>query len=96
MGIEEVSENEFGLGLIQNPVVSGTQLSIKLYGNTTQKTDLVLYNAQGNQVSILKQGISLTNDTEQILTVPVDYAPGIYFLSLRTNGKQFTQKLIIQ
>lgn len=85
-----------GLNVYPNPV--DNQLTIEIEGKSgANQVSAAIYDLQGRRVSTLAQGLSFTDkvslnwDSNQ---GPMNISSGVYFLSVRLNGKLMEQKIV--
>lgn len=79
-------------GIAPNPAVGATQLKYFLptAGNVTVK----VFNTIGSEVATLQNGPQAAG--EQSLTWNADVAPGIYHISIASNGRSDSRKVVVK
>jgi len=91
VGIEE-SKNELIFNIFPNPAKN--TVTIKIGNDLSGEVNIVLTDLTGKLVSIISERKNII--AGQSFTFSVEnFAQGMYFISLRNNQKQLTQKLLI-
>jgi uncharacterized protein YdeI (BOF family) len=85
-----------GLRVYPNPLAD--QLTVEIEGKSGEnKVSAAIYDLQGRRVSTLAQGLSFTDKVNLNWNSnqgPVNISSGVYFLSVRLNGKLMEKKIV--
>jgi hypothetical protein len=86
-----------GLALVlgQNPVRRGEALELTLVAANAEWIDLDLYDAQGRRVAALFHGALPAGLSRRRWTPAREVTSGLYFLRLRANGANRSEKVIL-
>jgi len=83
---------EFDFSISPNPVSGKAMISIA--GETVRYVELMLYDHTGTMVKKVFEG-KLSASTRNIEMNCSDFAPGIYFLNLKSTGDSLSKKLVV-
>ncbi|MEM9822384.1 MAG: T9SS type A sorting domain-containing protein [Bacteroidota bacterium] len=90
---EIVDKAVFNFELQPNPAFGEVQISYFL--PEAAKADINIFNMMGQQIKTVGYGDQLAGEQQMMLDVS-DLSAGIYLLTLRTNNKLTTQKLVVK
>ena len=91
--VEENSNNGDKLRVYPNP--SKGELSVSYVTEAAGNIEISIYDVAGRMLSVLHSGF--TQEGRHTINYSVsNYAPGVYFVTMRSKDRSFVQKLVVE
>ncbi len=92
VGVEDITQTEFGIEIYPNPANDILHFNINVAG--TENISAGIYNATGQMVMDIASKLSVSESYSSEITT-AELSPGIYYFILKSDTQQQTHKLII-